>query len=59
MNSVMSPTVFVGLDYHAQSVQLCVLTREGRMLVNRSCEHNWQTVAAVVREKCWWRRLTG
>lgn len=52
MNSVTSPTVFVGLDYHAQSVQLCVLTREGRMLVNRSCENKWQTVAAVVREKC-------
>jgi transposase len=48
----MSPTVFVGLDYHAQSVQLCVLTREGKMLVNRSCENKWQAVAAVVREKC-------
>lgn len=52
MNSVTSPTVFVGLDYHAQSVQLCVLTREGKMLVNRSCENKWQAVAAVVREKC-------
>ena len=27
--------VFVGLDYHSQSVQVCVVDREGTILVNR------------------------
>jgi transposase len=52
MSSVTSQTVFVGLDYHSDSVQVCVLTREGKMLVNRSCRNDWRAVAAAVRERC-------
>lgn len=37
--------VFVGLDYHRESVQVCVLDGEGRVLVNRSCAND----AAVIR----------
>jgi len=52
MTSLSLPTVFVGLDYHAKSVQVCVLNREGQMLANRACGNDWRTVAAVVGEKC-------
>ena len=33
MNSI---PVYVGLDYHQDAVQVCVLDQEGRLLVNRS-----------------------
>lgn len=52
MSNVTSRTVFVGLDYHAESVQVCVLSREGQMLANHSCRNDWRAVTAVVREKC-------
>ena len=29
--------VFVGLDYHSKSVQVCVMDVAGRVLANRSC----------------------
>ncbi len=29
--------VFVGLDYHSKSVQVCVMDATGRVLANRSC----------------------
>ncbi len=29
--------VFVGLDYHSKSVQVCVVDSEGKVLVNRRC----------------------
>ncbi len=32
--------VFVGLDYHQDSVQVCVVDREGQQLCNRSVENN-------------------
>jgi len=40
--------VFVGLDYHQDSVQVCVLDREGRRLLNRSCPNDWRAIAAAV-----------
>src|SRR6267142_1442222 len=52
MCSVPSQTVFVGLDYHSESIQVCVLAGNGKMLVNRSCRNDWRTVAAAVRERC-------
>lgn len=52
MSNVISQTVFVGLDYHAESVQVCVLSREGKMLANQACRNDWRVVAAAVREKC-------
>src|ERR687895_2288104 len=45
---IVSQTVFVGLDYHARSVQVCVLDREGKQLANRSSPNDWQAVQRVV-----------
>jgi transposase len=50
MSSVPSETVFVGLDYHVESVQVCVLAKNGKMLINRSCRNDWRAVAGVVRD---------
>jgi len=41
-------TVFVGLDYHQDSVQVCVMDREGRMLVNRAVANDWRAIGDVV-----------
>ena len=41
-------TVFVGLDYHKESVQVCVLADDGRMLGNRRCDNDPRQVAAFV-----------
>lgn len=41
-------TCFVGLDYHQDSVQVCVMDRQGRQLLNRSCANDWQTIAQMV-----------
>jgi transposase len=46
--SIVSQTVFVGLDYHAHSVQVCVLDRQGKQLANRSCPNDWQALQRVV-----------
>src|SRR3954452_16730807 len=40
--------VYVGLDYHTASVQVCILDREGKVLVNRPCKNDWQAITAVV-----------
>ena len=52
MSSVTSSAVFVGLDYHAASVQVCGLSREGKVLLNRSCKNDWRSVVSAVREHC-------
>jgi len=36
MSIVTLRIVFVGLDYHASSVQVCVMDKDGNMLVNRN-----------------------
>lgn len=41
-------TVFVGLDYHQDSVQVCVLDKEGRELLNRRCRNDWRDIAKRV-----------
>jgi len=41
-------TCFVGLDYHQHSVQVCVLDRQGRQLLNRACPNDWQSIAQTV-----------
>jgi transposase len=51
MFSVPAETVFVGLDYHMESVQVCVLGPNGKVLINRSCRNDWRAVAAVVRDR--------
>ena len=39
--------VFVGLDYHQDSVQVCVEARDGRVLANRSCGNELGEIVAV------------
>ena len=41
-------TVFVGLDYHSKSVQVCVMDQGGAVLSNRSCGNSVAEIAAVV-----------
>jgi len=41
-------TCFVGLDYHQDSVQVCVLDGDGRRLLNRSCPNDWLRIAQAV-----------
>lgn len=43
-----SITVFVGLDYHQDSVQVCVLDGAGKLLRNASYENDALTIATVV-----------
>lgn len=38
-------TVFVGLDYHQASVQVCVMGRRGNVLLNRRCSNDWRAIA--------------
>lgn len=45
-----SVTRFVGLDYHQDSVQVCVMDAQGNVLVNRSVENRWQVIAGVLGE---------
>ena|SRR5438445_4141178 len=52
MSSVTLQTVFVGLDYHAASVQVCMLSGDGRVLMNRSCANDWRAIIAAVRQRC-------
>ena len=42
-------TIFVGLDYHQNSVQVCVLDKKGKMLRNRSCANHWRAIVEKVR----------
>ena len=41
-------SVFVGLDYHQESVQVCVLDSGGRVLGNRTCANDPRLVAEYV-----------
>ena len=40
-------TVYVGLDYHKDSIQVCVMDAAGKVLVNRSCRNDAQAVVAA------------
>lgn len=40
--------VYVGLDYHNTTVQVCILDREGKVLANRPCRNDWQAIIAAV-----------
>jgi transposase len=43
--------VFVGLDYHQASVQVCVLDASGKVLHNRRCPNDWRVI--VNRVEAW------
>lgn len=40
--------VFVGLDYHSRSVQVCVMDASGKVLVNRSCGNSVLEIGEAV-----------
>ena len=52
MSIVTVRVVFVGLDYHASSVQVCVMDANGRVLLNRKCANDWRAVMAAVHQWC-------
>lgn len=39
---------FVGLDYHSESVQVCVMDANGRVLVNRRCRNELAVIVDAV-----------
>jgi transposase len=41
-----SVPVFVGLDYHQDFVQVCVMDGQGQQLGNRECANDWQVVSS-------------
>jgi transposase len=41
-------TVYVGLDYHKDFIQVCVMDPSGKILVNRRCPNRAEAVAALV-----------
>jgi transposase len=46
----MAPVpVYVGLDYHTTSVQLCILNSQGKGLANRPCPNDSGALADLVR----------
>jgi transposase len=48
MKIVNATRLFVGLDYHQDFVQVCVLDEEGQVLRNGRVENNWRKIAAAV-----------
>jgi hypothetical protein len=43
-------TVFVGLDYHLHTVQVCILNRAGKVLGNRRCENDRLMIVTYVEQ---------
>jgi transposase len=41
-------TVFVGLDYHKDSVQVCIMDQAAKLLANRSCPNDAAALARMV-----------
>jgi transposase len=40
--------LYVGLDYHKDSVQVCVVDDQARVRINRRCGNDWQEIAHAV-----------
>jgi hypothetical protein len=40
--------LYVGLDYHQDSVQVCVVDHQSRVRLNRRCGNDWREIAAAV-----------
>lgn len=43
-------TRFVGLDYHQDSVQVCIMDHQGQIVANRSCANDAGAIVAAVGE---------
>jgi transposase len=41
-------TVYVGLDYHKASIQVCIMDPDGKILANRSCSNQAEVLVALV-----------
>jgi transposase len=41
-------TVFVGLDYHKDSIQVCIMDHAGQMLTNRRCTNQVEALVKLV-----------
>jgi transposase len=41
--------LFVGLDYHQDSIQVCVLNQQGQVLLNRSAANDAAELARIIR----------
>lgn len=41
--------VYAGLDYHQDSVQVCVMDAQGRVLSNKSCGNDWLAIRRCVQ----------
>jgi transposase len=39
----------VGLDYHPNSIQVCVMDAAGNMLVNSSCDNDWKQIVQLTQ----------
>lgn len=44
--------VYVGLDYHARSIQVCVMDSSGRQVANRRCGNSVMEVVSSVGPGC-------
>lgn len=40
-------SVYVGLDYHKEFIQVCVVDESGRRLCNQRCGNDWRSVVAM------------
>jgi transposase len=49
--------VYVGLDYHEESVRVCVLSAEGKVLVNRDVPNNALAVRDLIKRVGWPRGI--
>ena len=47
MKNSTNKDLFVGIDYHQKSVQVCVLDRSGRVLANKSVDNDCGVIAAL------------
>lgn len=41
--------LFVGIDYHQDPLQVCVMDRGGRVVVNRAVGNDWRSVVSTTR----------
>src|SRR5437763_1373320 len=44
-------SLFVGLDYSDNAVQLCAIDQAGEVVVNRSCRNDWRELVKAVEGK--------
>lgn len=47
MKIVNAKRLFVGLDYHQDFVQACVLDESGKVVMNRQVENDWRKIEAL------------